>query len=80
MERGAGYYYRIRMRLKGQLSRHHWTLGKPFTQNQEEAWDLLNEFEEVISTLGKIERFLPPDERFELTCKVRMILRQHRPG
>lgn len=77
---GAGYYYNIRMRLKGQLSRHHWTLGKPFTQNQEDAWNLLTEFEQVISTLGKVQRFLPQDDRFELTADVRRILLMHRPA
>ena len=80
MEKGAGYYYQVRMRLKGQLSRHHWTLGKPFTKNQEDAWDLLNEFERVIATLGKVERFLPQDERYELTYSVRHTLLLHRPA
>lgn len=80
MHKGAGYYYLIRSRLKGQLSRHHWTLGKPFTRNQEDAWELLTEFETVISVLGKVERFLPQDERYELTASVRRILLWHRPA
>ncbi len=80
MQKGAGYYYLIHSRLKGQLSRHHWTLGKPFTRNQEDAWDLLTEFETVISVLGKVERFMPQDERYELTASVRHILLLHRPA
>ncbi len=79
MERGAGYYYQIRMRLKGQISQYR-TSGKQLTRNQEDAWSLLNEFEQVIATVGKVERFLPQYEQFELTAEVRRILRQHRPG
>jgi hypothetical protein len=80
MKKGAGYYYLIRSRLKEQLSRHHWTLGKSFTRNQEDAWELLTEFETVISVMGKVERFLPQDERYELTASVRRILLLHRPA
>lgn len=80
MERGAGYYYQIRMRLKGQISQQRIALGKQLTRNQEDAWNLLNEFEQVIATVGKIERFLPQYEQFELTAEVRRILRLHGPG
>ena len=62
----AGHFYRIRYRLKGQLARHHWEQRKPFTPSQEDAWKLLNEFEEIIKLLVQLERRINPNEESEV--------------
>jgi len=60
MEKDAGRFYEIRSRLRRQLSRHHWTLGKPFTPIQEDAWALLNEVDQVIKIFGQMAKWLTP--------------------
>lgn len=76
MNKDAGYFYDITTRLRGQLSRHHWKLGKPFTPNQEDAWKLLNEVEQIVQILRETERRLG-DEKSEYAYKVRHTVLMH---
>jgi len=80
MERDAGYFYELRCRLQGQLARHHWTLGKPFTASQEDAWKLLNEIEQVIKLLERLSKLIPKDDHSELAYQVRQALLRHLPA
>jgi hypothetical protein len=59
MDKDAGLFYEISSRLRRQLSRHHWTLGKPFTPIQEDAWRLLNEVDQVIKIMEQLAKWLP---------------------
>jgi len=75
-----GHFYEIRFRLRRQLSHLHWTLGKPFTPSQEEAWSLLNEVEKIIKILVQMEKCLAPDDKSELAYQVRHTLAMHQPA
>ena len=75
-----GRFYEIRFRLRRQLSHHHWTLGKPFTPSQEEAWLLLNEVEKIIRILVQMEKYLAPDNKSELAYQLRHTLAMHLPA
>ena len=76
----AGYFYEIRMRLRGQIARQKWTLGKPWTPSQEEAWDLLNEVEQMVKLLEEVEGTLAPDNQSKIASQVRRTVRAHLPG
>jgi hypothetical protein len=80
MEEDAGYFFEMRSRLQGQLARHHWTLGKPFTPAQQDAWTLLNEIEQVIKVLERLAKTLPQDNGSELAYQVRHTLLTHKPA
>ena len=75
----AGQFYELRSRLRASLARHHWTLGKPFTPIQEDAWSLLNEVEQMANLLHQVERDLAPDNRSEFAYKVRHTVLMHFP-
>lgn len=75
-----GYFHELRGRLRASLSRHHWTLGKPFTPLQEEAWALLNEVEQIANLLRQVERDLAPDNNSEFAYKVRHTVLLHFPA
>lgn len=79
-EKVAGHYYEVRMRLRGQLSHHHWKLQKPFTKSQEDAWDLLNEMDQIIKILEHISRSLLAETKTELAFQVRHTLEMHQPA
>jgi len=80
MEEGAGRYFEIRMRLRSQLARQHWTLGKPFSASQEDAWMLLNEVDEIIKVLEKLALQLPTSCNPDLASQVRHTLLMHQPA
>jgi hypothetical protein len=76
----AGHFYALRNRLRASLSRHHWTLGRPFSPIQEDAWGLLNEVEQMANLLRQVERDLAPDNRSEFAYKVRQTVLMHFPA
>jgi hypothetical protein len=76
----AGYFYEIRMRLKGQIAHQKWTLGRPWTPRQEEAWAFLNEVEQLVKLLEKVEGTLDLDCQTELAIQIRRSVRAHLPG
>lgn len=80
MDKDAGRFYEIRSRLRRQLSRHHWTLGRPFTPIQEDAWALLNEIDKVIKILDQMAKWLPEGNNSELAYQVRHTLLMHQPA
>lgn len=80
MEKDAGHFYEIRSRIRGTLARHHWTLGRPFTPIQEDAWVLLNEIDQVIRVLGQVAKCLPDDNNSDLAYQVRHTLLMHQPA
>lgn len=80
MENDAGRFYEIRARLRGKLARHHWTLGKPFTPAQEDAWALLNEIDQVIRVLRQVAKGLPDENKSDLAYQVRHTLLMHQPA
>ena len=75
-----GHFYELRGRLRASLSRHHWTLGKPFTPLQEDAWALLNEVEQMANLLRQVQRDLVPDNNSEFAYKVRQTVLMHFPA
>ena len=75
-----GHFYEIRYRLRGQLAHHRWKLGKPWTPNQEDAWNLLNEIDQLIKILEQLARSLPPENDSELAQQVRHKLVMHQPA
>ncbi len=76
----AGRFFEIRSRLRRQLARHHWTLGKPFTPIQEDAWSLLNEVEQIIKIMEQLAKLLPHDSNSGLAYQVRHTLLMHQPA
>jgi len=80
MHQDAGIFYEIRFRLRGQLAHHHWKLGKPFTPSQEDAWKLLNEIEQLIKLMERLERYLGEDKNVDLAYEVRHTLLMHQPA
>ena len=76
----AGCYYVIRMRLRGQIAHQKWTLGKPWTQSQEEAWQLLNEVEHLVNLLQAVGKSISPDDHSELASQIRGALKYHLPA
>jgi len=80
MHKDAGIFYDITVRLRSQLSRHHWKLGKPFTPNQEDAWRLLNEVEQMVKLIEQFEGYLPKGGNSDVAYKVRHTLLMHQPA
>jgi len=80
MQTDAGIFYDITTRLRGQLSHHHWKLGKPFSPSQEDAWRLLNEVEQMVKLIQQLESYIPKGNNSELTYKVRHTLLMHQPA
>ena len=76
----AGQFYDLRSRLRAGLARHHWTLGKPFSPIQEDAWSLLNEVEQMANLLRQVERNLAPENKSEFAYKVRHTVLMHFPA
>ncbi|HEX9082923.1 MAG TPA: hypothetical protein VF768_11635 [Holophagaceae bacterium] len=76
----AGLFYELRMRLRGQLARHHWALGKPFTKSQQEAWELLNEVDAMARLLRRVEGQLEPADHSEFAYQVRHTVLMHFPA
>lgn len=76
-ESDAGLFYALRLRLRGSLARYHWTLGRPFSPLQEDAWLLLNEVEQMAKLLREAERGLHPEDRSEYAVKVRHAVLMH---
>lgn len=54
--------------------------GKPWTPNQEDAWNLLNEIDQLIKILEQLARSLPPENDSELAQQVRHKLVMHQPA
>jgi hypothetical protein len=79
MNPDAGLYYDICGRLRGHLARHRFGQGKPFTQSQQEAWDLLNQVEAMVKLLEKLARSLDPDDNTETAYQLRHTLLMHQP-
>ena len=75
-----GHFYEVRMRLRGQIAHQRWTLGRTWTPSQEEAWALLNEVEQLVKLLEKVQGFIPPDNQSELAGQVRHAVRSHLPA
>ena len=80
MHPDAGIFYDITTRLRGQLAHHHWKLGKPFTASQEDAWKLLNEVEQLVKLIERLERYLREDKNLDLAHEVRHTLLMHQPA
>ncbi len=75
-----GHFYETRMRLRGLLAHQKWTLGKPWTPSQEEAWELLNEVEQLVKLLITVKQGLDPDNQTEFATQVRQAVRAHHPA
>lgn len=75
----AGHFFDIRSRLTRQLAHLHWSLGKPFTPNQEAAWKLLAELGQMVQIFEQVARYLPGHAPGELVYQVEHTLLMHRP-
>lgn len=79
MNRDAGRFYELRMRLRGKLSEQRTKRGLNLTPSQEDAWLLLNEVDALVKLVEDISLYLPLNSHPEVVYRVQHALLMHKP-